>query len=133
MAHALSPGYLKLVEDAQQRVPSFTIEEFLERLKTGERYILIDVREESEWARGHLPGAHHLGRGTLEREIEHALPDKNAPIVLYCDGDYRSTLAADNLQSLGYTVVVALEGGWSTWMERGLPVVSPVVTADFVP
>jgi rhodanese-related sulfurtransferase len=129
MAHALSPGYLKLVEDAQQRVPSFTIEEFLARLQTGERYILIDVREESEWTRGHLPGAHHLGRGTIEREIEQAIPDKNAPIVLYCDGDHRSTLAADSLQSLGYTVVVALEGGWSTWMERGLPVVLP----EFVP
>ena len=129
MAHALSPGYLKLVEDAQQRVRRFSIEEFLARLQAGERYILIDVREESEWARGHLPGAHRLGRGTLEREIEQAIPDKAAPILLYCDGDHRSTLAADSLQRLGYSVVVALEGGWSTWRERGLPVVSP----EFVP
>jgi len=129
MAHALSPGYLKLVEDAQQRVRRFSIEEFLARLQAGERYILIDIREESEWARGHLPGAHRLGRGTLEREIEQAIPDRAAPILLYCDGDHRSTLAADSLQRLGYSVVVALEGGWSAWRERGLPVVSP----EFVP
>ena len=133
MAHVFSPGYRKLAEDARQRVPSFSIDEFLARLQTGERYILIDVREESEWAQGHLPGAHHLSRGTLEREIEQALPDKDAPIALYCDGDHRSTLAADSLQRLGYTVVVALDGGWSAWKERGLPVVSPVVSSQFVP
>ncbi len=125
MAQAHSPGYLRLVEDARQRVRRFTIEEFLARLQSGERYIVLDVREESEWARGHLPGAHHLGRGILEREIERTIPDKDAPILLYCGGGYRSSLSADNLQKMGYTNVTSLDDGWRGWNERGLPTVTP--------
>jgi rhodanese-related sulfurtransferase len=125
MAHAHSPGFLKLVADAKQHVREFGIEEFLERLSAGERFIVLDVREESEWARGHLPGAHHLGRGILEREIERTVPEKDAPILLYCGGGYRSALSADNLQKMGYTNVQSLDGGWRAWNEHGLPTVKP--------
>jgi len=119
--HPHSPGFLKLVEDAKTRVRQFTIDEFLGRLQAGERYIVIDVREDNEWANGHIPGAHHIGRGVLEREVERALPEKDAPIVLYCGGGFRSALAADNLQKMGYTNVISLDGGWRGWNERGLP------------
>ena len=125
MAQAHSPGFERLVEDARRRVREFTIEEFLGRLQQGERYILIDVREDSEWIRGHLPGAHHLGRGILEREIERAIPELDAPIVLYSSDGFRSALAADNLQKLGYVNVASLNGGQRGWSERGLPVVTP--------
>ncbi len=125
MAQTHSPGYLRLVEDAKQRVRRFTIEEFLERLKSGERYIMLDVREDSEWARGHLPGAHHLSRGILEREIERTIPDKDAAILLYCCCGYRSALSADNLMKMGYLNVTSLDGGWRGWNERGLPTVTP--------
>src|SRR5262245_16163329 len=125
MAHTHSPGYLRLVDEARRRIRQFAIDEFLARLQAGERYILIDVREESEWARGHLPGAHHLGRGILERDIENAIPQKDAPIVLYDGGEHRSALSADNLQRMGYTNVASLEGGWPGWTGRGLPVVGP--------
>ena len=125
MSHAHSPGFVALVEDAKSRVRQFTIEEFCERLQQGERYILIDTREDREWDAGHLPGAHRLSRGILEREIESAIPQKDAPIVLYCGGGYRSALSADNLQRMGYTNVVSLDGGWRGWNARGLPVVLP--------
>ena len=125
MATTHSPGYLKLVQEAKARVHEFTIEEFLERLSAGERYIVLDVREESEWARGHLPGAHHLGRGVLEREIERTVPEKDAPILLYCGGGNRSALSAESLARMGYTQVHSLDGGWRGWNERGLPTVKP--------
>ena|SRR5215831_1778015 len=121
MAHQHSPGFLKLVDDAKTRVRQFSIDEFLSRLQAGERYILIDVREDDEWANGHIPGAHHIGRGVLEREIERALPEKDAPIVLYCGGGFRSALSADSLQRMGYTNVFSLDGGWRGWNERELP------------
>lgn len=120
-----SPGYLKLVADAKQRVRQYSIDEFLERLAAGDRYIVLDVREESEWARGHLPGAHHLSRGVLEREIERTVPDKDAPILLYCGGGNRSALSAESLGRMGYTKVHSLDGGWRGWNERGLPTVKP--------
>ncbi len=123
--HQHSPGFLRLVEDARRRIRQFGIDEFLARLQSGERYVLIDVREDCEWARGHLPGAHHIGRGVLERDIEKAIPEKDAPIVLYCGGGYRSALSADNLQRMGYTNVTSLDGGWRGWIERGLPVEKP--------
>jgi len=119
------PGYQRLVGEARPRVRQVSVEEFLTWLQAGERYILIDVREDSEWALGHLPGAHHIARGILERDIEQAIPERDAPILLYCGGDHRGTLAADGLQQLGYTAVVSLEGGWRAWTERGLPVVAP--------
>ena len=123
MAHAHSPGFQALVDDAKTRVKQFTIEEFCERLQQGERYILIDTREDHEWAKGHLPGAHHMSKGVIERDIEEAIPQKDAPIVLYCGGGFRSALTADNLQRMGYTHIVSLDGGWRGWNERGLPVV----------
>ena len=125
MAQAHSPGFQRLVEDARRRVHQFTIEEFVSRLQAGERYILLDVREDAEWTSGHIPSAHHLARGILEREIERVIPEKGAPIVVYCGGDDRSALAADNLQKMGYANVAALDGGLSGWTERGLPTVKP--------
>ncbi len=125
MTRVHSPGFVRLVEDAKRRVRECSVDDFLARLELGERFIVIDVREESEWTCGHLPGAHHMGRGILEREIEQAIPEKEAPIVLYCGGGYRSALAADNLQRMGYANVLSLQGGCRGWTERGLPVVTP--------
>ena len=119
MAHAHSPGYVRLVEDLRERVKHFSIDEFLVRLQAGERYILLDVREESEWARGHLPSAYHLSKGIIEREIEQAIPEQATPIVLYCGGGFRSVLTADNLQRMGYTKVLSMDGGYRGWIEAG--------------
>jgi len=119
------PGFQRLVQDARTRVHQFTVEEFVSRLEAGERYILLDVREDAEWVNGHIPSAHHISRGVLEREIERATPEKNAPIVLYCGGDDRSALAADNLQKMGYANVASLDGGLPGWTALGLPTVKP--------
>jgi rhodanese-related sulfurtransferase len=125
MAHTHSPGFMQLVQDAKSRVKQFSIDQFLAQLQAGERYVLLDVREESEWANGHLPSAHHMGKGVIERDIEQALPEKDTAIVLYCGGGFRSALTADNLQKMGYTNVTSLDGGWRGWTERGLPTVTP--------
>lgn len=125
MAHVHSAGFLAIVQDAKSRVHEFGIDEFLKRLQAGERYVILDVREDNEWANGHVPGAHHLGRGVIERDIEQLLPEMDTPIVLYCGGGFRSALAADNLQKMGYTNVTSLDGGWRGWTERGLPTVQP--------
>ena len=117
-----SPRFLKLVEDAKTRVPETNVHQVKNRLDAGERFYLVDVREESEWVRGHLPGALHLGKGILERDIEQAIPDLSAPIVLYCGGGFRSALAADNLQKMGYTNASSMDGGWRGWCEAGYPV-----------
>lgn len=124
-AHGQHPGFLSLVGQARARVRTFSIEEFVDRLTHGERFVLLDNREDSEWQAGHLPSAHHLGRGVIEREIEALLPDKATAIVCYCSGDDRSVLVAESLGRMGYTNVVALDGGWSGWVERGLPTVTP--------
>ena len=124
MAHHHSPGFLRLVDDAKRRVRQFTIEEYQERVARGERWVLVDVREDREWDAGHLPAATHLGKGVIERDIEVTFPDKNTPLVLQCGGGFRSALAADALQKLGYTYVVSLDGGYRGWIERGLPVVT---------
>jgi rhodanese-related sulfurtransferase len=116
-----SPAFLKLVEDAKMRIRETNIHEVKERLDAGDKFILVDVREESEWARGHLPGAIHLGKGIIERDIEQRVPDKNEPLVLYCGGGFRSALAADNLQKMGYTAVLSMDGGWRGWNEAGYP------------
>ncbi len=118
-----SPGFLKLVEDAKTRVREAGVHEVKKRLDAGEKLILVDVREESEWARGHLPGAIHLGKGIIERDIEQKVPDHAAPLVLYCGGGFRSALAADNLQKMGYTHVISMDGGWRGWTEANYPVV----------
>jgi rhodanese-related sulfurtransferase len=118
-----SPGFLKLVGDAKTRVRETGVHDVKKRLDAGEKLILVDVREESEWARGHLPGAIHLGKGIIERDIEQKVPDHAAPLVLYCGGGFRSALAADNLQKMGYTNVISLDGGWRDWIEANYPVV----------
>ena len=115
-----SEGFLKIVEDAKTRVREVDVEQTLGRLKEGAR--LIDVREDREWERGHARGAEHMGRGVIERDIEGAVPEHDAELILYCGGGYRSALAADNLQRMGYTNVYSMAGGWKAWKEAGAPV-----------
>lgn len=117
-----SPGFLKLVSDAKARVHETNVHEVKERLDRGDKLLLVDVREESEWARGHLPGAIHLSKGIIERDIETSIPDQAAPIVLYCGGGFRSVLVAENLQRMGYHNVLSMDGGWRGWVESGNPV-----------
>jgi rhodanese-related sulfurtransferase len=117
-----SPGFLKLVDDAKRRVRENGVADVKRKLDAGEPFHLVDVREESEFGRGHLPGAAHLSKGIIERDVEKAIPDKSAPIVLYCGGGFRSALAADNLQKMGYTNVISMDGGWRGWTEAGYPV-----------
>jgi rhodanese-related sulfurtransferase len=119
MQHA--PGFLKLVNDAKQRVRETTVAEVKAKLDRGEKFVLIDVREESEYAKEHLPGAVHLGKGIIERDIEQRVPDSKTPIVLYCGGGFRSALSADNLQRMGYSNVLSMAGGVRGWRENGLP------------
>jgi rhodanese-related sulfurtransferase len=114
-----SKGFLEIVADARTRITETAVEAVRERLARGERFHLIDVREESEWQLGHLPGAMHLGKGIIERDIEKAIPDVDSEIVLYCGGGYRSALAADALQRMGYRNVVSMDGGFSGWVEAG--------------
>jgi rhodanese-related sulfurtransferase len=116
-----SPGFLALVGDARSRIREISVGETVARRARGEPVHLIDVREDREWDAGHAAGARHLGKGVLERDIEVAIPDKAAPIVLYCGGGYRSALAADNLQKMGYTNVWSLAGGWKAWVAEKAP------------
>jgi len=111
------------VDDAKQRVREATTDEIKARIERGEKFLLIDVREESEWAKDHLPDAVHLGKGIIERDIEERVPRRDAPLVLYCGGGFRSALAADNLQKMGYTNVVSMDGGIREWREKGYPLV----------
>lgn len=121
MAKDHSPEFVALVDDAKSRVREISVDEVLARRQAGDRFLLVDVREDGEWAAGHAEGAIHLGRGVLERDVRKAVPDKATPMVLYCGGGFRSALAADNLQKMGYTEVRSMAGGWSTWQERGGP------------
>ena len=116
-----SPGFLKIVDDAKSRVREVSVEETRRKLDKGKAQV-IDVREESEWAAGHARGAAHLGKGVIERDIEARVPDKNAEIILYCGGGFRSALSADSLQKMGYTNVASMAGGWRAWKEAGGPV-----------
>lgn len=116
-----SPRFLKIVEDARKRVREVTVDDVKDRLDSGEKFVLVDVREESEYAKDHLPGAIHLGKGVIERDIENRIPDLNEPVVLYCGGGFRSALAADNLQKMGYTNVLSMDGGVRGWREKGYP------------
>ena len=116
-----SPGFLKLVEEAKRRIRETNVSDVKKRLDAGEKLNLIDVREESEWAKGHLPGAVHLSKGVIERDVEKKVPDKNAEVILYCGGGFRSALAADNLQKMGYTRVVSMDGGWREWTGANYP------------
>lgn len=122
MAKQHSPGFLKIVQSAKSRVKECTLDDVLARQQAGERFTIVDVREESEYAAGHVPGAIHLGKGVIERDIETKIPDPATPIVLYCGGGFRSALAADNLQIMGYTNVISMDGGWTAYAKRGLPV-----------
>ena len=119
MKHA--PEFLKLVNDAKSRVHETNVHAVKKQVDDKVTFTLIDVREESEWAKGHLPGAVHLCKGIIERDIENAVPAKATPIVLYCGGGFRSALVADNLQKMGYTNVISMDGGWRGWTEAGFP------------
>jgi rhodanese-related sulfurtransferase len=116
-----TPGFLKLVKDAKSRVREADFREIKRRLDAREKLVLVDVREDSEWAQGHLPGATHLGKGVIERDVERFFPDKEDPLVLYCGGGYRSALAGDSLLKMGYTNVISMDGGWRAWVEAGFP------------
>lgn len=118
-----SERFLKIVEDAKKRVRETTVDDVKTKLDRGEKFTLIDVREESEFAKDHLPGAIHLGKGVIERDIEKQVPDAKAPLVLYCGGGFRSALAADNLQKMGYTNVISMDGGVREWREKGYEMV----------
>ena len=121
MAAKHSPRFLKLVEEVKGRVRETTVDDVKAKLDRGETFHLIDVREESEYAKDHLPGAVHLGKGVLERDVEERIPDTGAEIVLYCGGGFRSALAADNLQKMGYTNVISMDGGVRGWRDKGYP------------
>jgi rhodanese-related sulfurtransferase len=117
-----SPGFLALVADARQRIAECTPADVRARLDRGEAFHFVDVREDGEFAVDHAAGARHIGRGVLERDIETLIPEHDAPIVLYCGGGYRSALAADNLQRMGYTRVVSMDGGIKAWRDAGYPI-----------
>jgi len=119
---AHNPEFLKLVNDAKSRVRETDIEGYRKMQADGQTLLLIDTREDNEWAAGHAAGATHLAKGIIERDIETRVPDKNTRLVLYCGGGFRSALAADNLQKMGYTNVISLDGGWRAWQQAGLPV-----------
>jgi rhodanese-related sulfurtransferase len=119
MAH--SSQFLRLVQDAKKNVKETNVADVKRRSDAGEKFVLVDVREDNEWANGHLPGAVHLGKGIIERDIVQRVPDANAKIILYCGGGFRSALAAENLQKMGYTNVESMDGGWRGWVEAGLP------------
>jgi rhodanese-related sulfurtransferase len=121
MAKQHAPGFLKLVTDAKSRVRECTVDDVRARLAAGEKFVLVDVREDGEFTAGHAAGALHLGKGVIERDIEAKVPDPNTPLVLYCGGGFRSALAADAIQKMGYTNVVSMDGGWSAWVKSGMP------------
>jgi rhodanese-related sulfurtransferase len=121
MAPQHPPRFLKIVDDAKQRVRETTVDEIKSRLDRGDKFVLVDVREESEWQKDHLPGAIHMSKGVIERDVEQIVPDLNAEMVLYCGGGFRSALAADNLQKMGYKNVVSMDGGVRGWREKGYP------------
>jgi rhodanese-related sulfurtransferase len=121
MAHQHSARFLKIVNDARKRVHEVGVDDVKARLDRGENFVLVDVREESEYAKDHLPGAIHLGKGIIERDIEDRVPELDTALVLYCGGGYRSALAADNLQKMGYTNVLSMDGGIRGWREKQFP------------
>ena len=120
MQHA--PRFLAIVNDAKSRVKETNVAEVKKRMDAGEKLTLVDVREDNEWAKGHIQGAIHLSKGIIERDIETRIPDKSTKMVLYCGGGFRSALAADALQRMGYNNVISLDGGWRAWQQSGMPV-----------
>lgn len=119
MSH--SPGFLKLVAEAKRNIRETTVAAVAERLQRGEQLLLVDTREDNEWQAGRIRGAIHIGKGVIERDIEAKIPDKTREIILYCGGGYRSALAAEALQKMGYTNVVSMDGGIRAWRAAGLP------------
>jgi rhodanese-related sulfurtransferase len=116
-----SPNFLKLVNDAKSRVKETNVADVKRRMDAGEKFLLVDTREDNEWANGHAAGAVHMSKGIIERDIEAAVPDPKTKLILYCGGGFRSALVADNLQKMGYTNVESMDGGWRGWVEAGLP------------
>jgi rhodanese-related sulfurtransferase len=123
MAHQHPPRFLKIVDDARSRVRETDVAAVKKRMDRGDKFLLVDVREESEFAKDHLPGAIHLGKGVIERDIEARVPELDMEMVLYCGGGFRSALAADNLQKMGYTNVISMDGGIRGWREKNYPLV----------
>ena len=123
MAKQHSPKFLQLATEAKSRVTETNVAEVKQRVDRGERLNLVDVREDHEWAEGHLPGAIHLSRGIIERDIEKKIPDPNTELVLYCGGGFRSALVADSLQTMGYTNVKSMDGGFGGWKDAGNQIV----------
>jgi len=121
--HKHSKGFLALVDDAKSRIRHVNIAEYQHMPKQG--HVLVDVREDNEWAAGHAAGAVHMGKGIIERDIETKVPDKSTTMVLYCGGGFRSALVADALGKMGYTNAISLDGGWRAWNAAGLPVEKP--------
>jgi rhodanese-related sulfurtransferase len=121
MAQQHPPRFLKIVDDAKTRVRETNVADVKKKMDAGRKFTLVDVREESEFAKDHLPGAIHLGKGVIERDIEARVSDLNAELILYCGGGFRSALAADNLQKMGYTNVISMDGGIRDWREKGYP------------
>ncbi|MGO9650020.1 MAG: rhodanese-like domain-containing protein [Terriglobales bacterium] len=121
MAHQHPPRFLNIVDDARKRIHETTVDEVKSKLDRGEKFLLVDVREDNEYAKDHLPGAIHLGKGIIERDIEERVPDLATRMILYCGGGFRSALAADNLQKMGYTQVISMDGGIRGWREKGFP------------
>jgi rhodanese-related sulfurtransferase len=117
-----TPAFLALVDDAKSRVQEIDIDAYRKMREAGEPHVLVDVREDHEWDAGHAAGAVHLGKGIIERDIETRIPDKTMRLVLYCGGGFRSALAADNLQRMGYAEVISLDGGMRAWKAAGLPI-----------
>jgi rhodanese-related sulfurtransferase len=120
-----NPGFLKLVDDAKARVQQIDIEGYKKMAAAREPHVLVDTREDNEWAAGHVAGAVHLSRGIIERDIETQYPDKAATLVLYCGGGFRSALVAESLQKMGYTGAISLDGGWRALKESGLALTEP--------
>ena len=118
-----SQRFLALVNEAKKKVRDIDTSEVLKKIQKKVNFFLVDVREESEWARGHLPHAIHMSKGVIERDVESKFPNLDQEIVLYCGGGYRSVLAADNLQKMGYTNVSSMSGGFRVWLEEGRPIV----------
>ena len=125
MAHQHPPRFLRIVDEARKRIQETTVDAVKAKLDRGDKFLLIDVREDNEYAKDHLPGAIHLGKGIIERDIEERVPDLATPMVLYCGGGFRSALAADNLQKMGYTQVISMDGGIRGWREKGFPLTTP--------
>lgn len=125
MAQQHGTRFIALVDASRQRIRECTIADIKRRTDAGETFHLVDVREYEEWCQGHLPGAIHMGKGVIERDVEQEIADTDAEIVLYCGGGYRSALAADNLQKMGYSHVISMDGGYRGWLDAGLEITSP--------